>query len=303
MNSAMKSILWLAAAVTAVAFGLQFQKNREIEELQKEFADAEGRAKELSANIALVRAKMEQAQLDSTAGADFESKHNTSTLNIAAEQKKIDEIIAKWPTIEADRAAAVVAVREKENSRPPYTITLTDGTKLENFVVRSVPDENTVLVEHSTGLVKIIADKLPAELKTLLGLEWKPEPPPPSMTIDKDGNAVIKQAVKKANDKALADEAAKELGLGPTDTTTISGVTKAIAVAEAMLSKTQVAFEAEKANVRKLEIFKPNVTAAGSGKTYGTLKKEANIRLASLAGRVVALRGELANLKHKLKML
>ncbi len=302
MNSAIKSILWLAAAAAAVVFGLQVQKNREIEELQKETADAGARAKELSANIAMVRAKIEQAQVESTAGADFESKHNNSVLNVAAEQKKIDEIIGKWPAVEADRAAAVLAVREKERTRAPYSITLTDGTKMENFAVRSVQDENTVLVEHSSGLVKIPSEKLPAELKTRLGLGWKPQPPPPGMTIDKEGNAVIKQAVKQANEKAALSDAANELGLGSVDTGTLAGVTRAIAATEAMLSKTQVAFESERANIRKLEIYKPNLAAPG-GKTYGALKKDANVRLVALAGRVQALRGELANLKHKLKMM
>lgn len=303
MNSAIKSTLWLAAAAAAVVFGLQVQKNREIEELQREAVDAGLRAKELSTNIAMVRAKIEQAQVESTAGADFESKHNNSVLNIAAEQKKIDEIIDKWPAIEADRAAAVLAVREKERTRAPYSVTLTDGTKMENFAVRSMPDENTVLVEHSSGLVKIPAEKLPAELKTRLGLGWKPQPPPPGMTIDKDGNAVIKQAVKQANEKAAISEAAKELGLGGTlDTGTLAGVTRAIAATEAILSKSQVAFEAERANIRKLEIYKPNLAAPG-GKTYGALKKEANERLVALAGRVNALRSELANLKHKMKMM
>ena len=302
MNSAIKSILWLAAAAAAVVFGLQVQKNREIEELQKEAADAGFRAKELSGNIALVRAKIDQAQVESISGADLESKHNNSVLNIAAEQKKIDEIIDKWPAVEADRAAAVLAVREKERTRTPYSVTLTDGTKMENFAVRSVPDENTVLVEHSSGLVKVSAEKLPAELKTRLGLGWKPQPPPPGMMIDKDGNAVIKQAVKQANEKAALTEAAKELGLGAVDTGTLAGVTRAIAATEAMLSKTQVAFEEERANVRKLEIYKPNLAAPG-GKTYGALKKDANNRLIALAGRVNALRSELANLKHKMKMM
>ena len=302
MNSAIKSILWLAAAAAAVVFGLQVQKNREIEELQREAADAALRTRELSTNIAMVRAKIEQAQLESTAGADFESKHNNSVLNIAAEQKKIDETIDKWPAVEADRAAAVLAVREKERTRAPYSITLTDGTKMEKFAVRGVPDENTVLVEHSSGLVKIPAEKLPAELKTRLGLGWKPQPPPPGMTIDKDGNAVIKGAVKQANEKAAISEAAKDLGLGAVDTGTLAGVTRAIAATESMLSKTQVAFEAERANVRKLEIYKANLAAPG-GKTYGALKKEANERLIALAGRVNALRSELANLKHKMKMM
>ena len=70
-----------------------------------------------------------------------------------------------------------------------------------------------------------------------------------------------------------------------------------------MLSKTQVAFEAERANIRKLEIFKPDVKAPGGGKTYRALKKEANVRLAALAGRIAALRSEVANLKHKMQMM
>jgi hypothetical protein len=113
---------------------------------------------------------------------------------------------------------------------------------------------------------------------------------------------VIKQAVKQANEKAAISEAAKELGLGTLDTGTLAGVTRAIAATESMLSKSQVAFEAERANIRKLEIYKSNLAAPG-GKTYGALKKEANERLVALAGRVNNLRSELANLKHKMKMM
>ena len=65
---------------------------------------------------------MEQARWKASSGADFESKHNNSVLNIAAEQKKIDEIIAhNGPPIEADRAGAS-AGRPGKGSAPSLLI-------------------------------------------------------------------------------------------------------------------------------------------------------------------------------------
>ncbi len=300
MNSLVKSLLWIIAAVVALFFGIRFQKDREIAELQTEYQSIASRAKSLNTDTALVQAKLEQAMGDSTAGSEFESKYMASIANIASEQKKIDELINKWPGVEAERLAAVQAVREQESTKPPYSLTLADGTKLENFVVRSVPDEKTISAEHSSGLVKVAAENLPEALRARLGFGWKSEPPA-SMSIDKNGNAVVKQAVKDAEQQVENDKAAKELGLANAgDTNTLSGVTKALAVTESMLSKALVAMEAERANIRKLDIFKPNLMGPG-GKTYAVLKKEANDRLAGLAGRVQALRAERNNLQHKMK--
>jgi hypothetical protein len=237
-----------------------------------------------------------------SSGADFEANHNASVANIGLEQKKIDQLLEQWPKIDSDRAAAVDAVRKLESTKPPYTITLTDGSKLENFIVRNVTDETTVSVEHSSGVLKLTADKLPEDLRTRLGLGWRPEPPP-SMTIDKSGNAVVKQAVKLANEKQAAEDTAKELGIDAPDTTSMAGVSRAIVVVEARLKKAKEAFDAERANIRKLAIFKPNLKPAGSNKTYADLGKEANLRLAELAGQVQALTAERNNLQHKLKTM
>lgn len=300
MNSTIKSLLWVSAAVAALVFGIKLQKDRQIEALQKDYTMEVARSAELVRETALVRAKLEQAEGDSRAATEFESKHLASLARIAEAQKKIEGLIAQWPAVEADRAAAVREVRDKETTRPPASVTLTDGTRMDNFVVRRVIDETTLAVEYANGLVKLTADKLPEELKRRLGLGWKPEPPP-VLFIDKDGNAVIKSEGKPAGEPAAKDAATGEPGPGKADLGTMAGVSRALAAVESQLARTQADLETQRARIRKLEIFKSNVIAPGGSKTYGALKKEANILLAGLAGRVQALRAERNNLQYKLK--
>lgn len=296
----LKSLIWVILGLAAVGAGLHLQKEKELEELQKEFDAVFARSTEVNRDIGLVKAKIDLAQPETTSGADFEAKHNASIVKIGEEQKKIDAIVAEWPAVETARFEAVKQVRENEFKKPVYTLTLPDGTKFDNFAVRGVPDENTVSVEHSNGLVKMTADKLPEDLKKRLGLNWKPEPPAP-MQIDREGNAVVKQATRESQEKAAAEETARELGVSNLDTTTMAGLVKSIAVVEAQLTKALTSLEAERANLRKLDIFKANMPAPGTGKTYGTLKKESGVRMAALAGRVQKLRGERADLQHKMK--
>lgn len=290
------------AAVAALFFGLRMQKDRELDALQQDYNSHLTRASELSRETALIKEKLQNAEAEQGSAGDLELAHNTSLANIAAEQKKIEALLAKWPAVEAERAAAVKAVREKETTRPPVDITLADGTKLEKFVVRNVPSEDVVAVEHATGVVKLSADKLPTDIKERLALGWKPDPPP-TVTMDKQGNAVVKQAERVALEKAAAAETAKELRNVEVDSTTIGGVARALAQAGSQLEKAEQAFEDERANIRRLGIFKSEVMDKGTSKTYGQLKKEANARLASLAGRIKTLRGEKNNLEYKLKSM
>ncbi|MDB6068924.1 MAG: hypothetical protein JWL81_95 [Verrucomicrobiales bacterium] len=296
----LKSMIWVVLGLAAVATGLHFQKEKELEELQKEYDGILTRSTEVNREIGLVKAKIELAQAENGSGADLEAKHNASVANIGAEQKKIEAIVAEWPSVESARYDAVKQVRDNEFKKPVYTLALPDGTQLESFAVRGVPDENTVSVEHANGLVKMPADKLPAELKSRLGLNWKPEPPA-AMQIDREGNAVLKQATRETEEKAAADETAKELGLGNLDTTTMSGLTKSLAVVDAQLTKALVSLEAERANLRKLDMFKGNAISPVAGKNYATLKKESSQKMAALAGRVQRLRSERADLQHKMK--
>lgn len=297
-----KSLLVLAAALAAVFYGLRFQKDREIVALQSEYAGLSAKATELAKNTSVAQAKLEETTRESAGCAEVESKHTACLDTITAEQKKIEELKTKWPTVEAARAAAVAAVRGKETSRPPTTITLADGTKLNNFVVRGVPNENTISVEHSSGLVKLSPDKLPTDLRTRLGFGWKTEAPP-TLIFDRDGTASIKQAQQATSNKDAADNLDEELNLAELNLTTITGLSKAIALVENLLFKTQTAYDAERANIRHLGIFKPDHPAPGGKKTYGEVRKDANLKLAALAGKVQALRVEQSNLKEKLKSL
>ena len=301
MNASFKSLLWLIAASATFAFGLRFHKEKELDATQQEYTSLSARATELSRDLALVKEKTQNARAESGSAYDFEARHNASLANIVARQKSIEELLNQWPTVEADRAAAVQAVREKETTRPPVDITLADGTKLEKFVVRKVPDEETVGVEHASGVVKLSADKLPADLKERLALGWKPVAPA-AVTVDKEGNAIVKQAENKALTEQSAAETAKEFHNVEIDSTTGSGITRALARTEDQLAKAEKDFENQRAVIRRLGIFKSDARD-GSGKSYGFLKKEANARLTSLAGRIQALRAERSKLQYKLRSL
>jgi hypothetical protein len=301
MNSALSSLFWVALAAGALALGIHYQKDREIETLQQEYQSIAARQLASQKEVAVLKAKLEQARGEAASGSDFEAQHNASSANIAAEQKKIDALLNQWPAIDADRAALIDAVRQKETTRPPYTLTLLDGARLENFVYRSAPNEATISAQHTSGLTKIPAANLPEDLKKRLGLGWKPQPPA-SITIDKEGNAVVKQAIRLADEKAAKNATAEELGIAPPDLSSIEGISRALAIAEARLAKANANFEAEKANMRKLAMFKQHLLEPSSNKTYGTLGKESQQRIAALAGSVTALRAEANNLKHKLKL-
>lgn len=294
-----KSLISVGAGLACLLAGLHFHYNREIATLQKDYENQAARAAELNKEAALERARLEQEQGELAAGADYEALHNANVATIAAEQKKIEQLIDEWPKVETERLETVKAVREQETKRPPYTLTLADGTKLENFVVRNIPDEKTVAAEHSSGIVKLSVDKLPDDLKEKLGIGWKPEPPA-RLEIDREGNAVVKQAIRQMDEKEAAAEAARELNIELPDTNTMGGVTRALAVIEARLAKMQAAFDSERANARKLAMFKPNLPGPG-GKTYAVLGKESNDRLVALAGQLTNLRTERSKLQHKLK--
>ena len=65
--------------------------------------------------------------------------------------------------------------------------------------------------------------------------------------------------------------------------------------------KTLGAVESEKAMARKHAIFKQDLIAAGTGKTYRELRDECILRQASLSSRVEALKAVRGSLQQKLK--
>ena len=301
MNS-FKSILWLLAAGAALYFGLRLQKERGLDELQQDYNNVTARAMELSRDMAALKEKLQNARMEGGTGESFEAAHNASLANLAAEQKKIENLLAQWPVVEADRVAAVQTVREKTFLLPPATITLADGSKLEKFVVKSVPNEQTVGVEHAHGLVKLSLDKTPDDLKERLALGWKPDLPA-TLSMDKDGNAIVRQAQRSAAGKEAEAEAAKDLNLMEKDSTTIGGLTRSLAATETMLAQAEKNFDSERLYIRTLGIFKSDIKDPKTGKTYGQVKKEANARLSGLAVQVSALRAQRSEVQHKMKTL
>lgn len=292
MNSIAKNAILLGASGAALYFGLRMKHDQEVAGLKHSETVARGELTEATKNLDILRAKLEVAKTESKAGSGFEEKHNQSVAEIAAEKKKIAEVLAKWSGVDAERVAAVKAVRDKEPTLPPGTMSLADGTKLTKVVIRSVPDEKTVSVEHSGGLGKIPVEKLPEEVKARLGIGWKVEPPA-VLDFDGKGDAVAKQGT--------GPEGAEELDLGTLDTSNIAAVVKSLALVESHLTKTSAALETEKAVMRKHSIYKPDLVAPGTDKTYRALKEECQVRLVSLANRVEALKGARGTLQQKLK--
>ncbi len=294
MNSIAKNAILLGASGAALFFGLRMKHDQEVGALKHSSTVAKGELEEAVKNLEILRAKLEVAKTESKAGSGFEEKHNQSVAEIAAEKKQIAEVLAKWSTVDAERVAAVKAVRDKEPTRPPGAMSLADGSQLTQVVIRSVPDEKTVSVEHSGGLGKIPVEKLPEEVKARLGIGWKVEPPP-MLDFDGKGDAIVKQGTDGA---AVPTE---ELDLKTLDTSNIAAVVKSLALVESHLTKTSAALETEKAVMRKHSIYKPDLVAPGTDKTYRALKEECQVRLVSLANRVEALKGARGTLQQKLK--
>ena len=292
MNPIFRNTILVGASGAALFFGLRMKHDQEVAALKHSATVAQGELEEATKNLEILRAKLEVVKTESKAGSGFEEKHNQSVAELAAEKKKIAEVMTKWSGVDAERVAAVKAVRDKEPTRPPGVISLADGTKLTLAVIRSVPDEKTVSVEHSGGLGKIPVEKLPEEVKARLGIGWKVEPPP-ILDFDGKGNALAKQGP--------GADGTEELNLATLDTSNIAAVVKSLALVESHLTKTSAALETEKAVMRKHSIYKPDLVAPGTDKTYRALKEECQVRLASLADRVEALKGAKGTLQQKLK--
>jgi len=288
----LKSIFVLGAAGAAVFFGLRMKHDKTLEVLKKTESAALEELAASAKNLEVMRAKLEVERTGSKEGEAFEEKYNQSTALLAAEKKRIGEIVAEWSKLDAERAAAVKAVRDKEPTRPPETLSLADGKKLTGCVIRSVPDEKTVSLEHSGGLGKIPAEILPVDVKARLGLGWRVDPPA-LLDFDQKGNIIAQNAA--------GESSAEELNLDALDMSSVAAVVKSLAIVETHLSKAKAALLSEKAVLRKHSIFKPEVVAAGTGKTYRELKEECNLRLASLTTRVDELENVRGNLQKKLK--
>lgn len=301
MNSSIKSLLWLAAAAGAVYFGFQQHQDRQQADLELQVTGGQARARELDQNLKLARAKVEVAQGESVAGAGYEDQFNASTKVIEDGQKQASALMEQWIRIDNDRAEAIKAVREAEFKKPPSDLILKDGTKLEAFVLRSVTGEKMVSAEHSSGIIKLPAEKLPDDLKARLALGWIPQPPA-VLNIDKNGKLTIKENAREEA-AGSGDPAVPEDDNAPTvvDTSSVVGLTKSLGRVEAQLTRTQAALEAERANLRKLGMFKSEVIGPG-GKSYGVLKKEGNARLAALAAKLQRLRAEKKDLEHRIKI-
>ncbi len=302
MNSTLKSLTWVAVALVTLYFGVRFQKEREIRDLTQQKEVLTGRAAELAKDLVVTRTKLQAAEAESTVASTLEAQHNASLENITAEQQKVDDLMARWSEAEAERAASVAEVRERAATQKPVTYPLPGGKEMKDVVVRSVPDENTVSVEYANGLVKLKADEVPEKLKAMLGLGWRPIPPP-RLTLDKDGNAVVKAGAIKASGESAASEVARELATAETDSTSIPGLSRALTKVDALLKKSKADYEAQRLKVKKWTIFKKDLSPAGSNMTYGELRQEGNNELVRIAGRVQALKAEKAKIEHKLKSM
>jgi hypothetical protein len=295
----MKSLIWIVLGAAAIFAGITVKNKSDLEAIQQELSGITALGNGSAQEIARMKALYEQSLAEYVPSSTLEASYQTSAGNITAEKKKIDELLQKWTETDLLRETAVKEVRALEATKPPATLAMAEGPPLTQFLLRSVPDEKTISVEHSGGLGKFSADKLTAEYKKRLGLGWKPEPPA-GIDIDKEGKAVIKAATQTAEHQAVEDDLDKELKVTPpADTMTMAGTARAIAATETSLATAKEAMKAERANVKKLAMFKQNM--ASGGRTYAEQSKQANLRLIKLAGRVTTLQNQLTSLENKLK--
>lgn len=293
MNPIVKITVIVALAAGAVFLGKDLKNGKEQEELQTRIKDATSRLDSLTRDLdsAKTRQIKLRAEVAQTTGLDAENIANLAS--ITNDQKAAKEMLSKWAALEAERAAAVFAVREKEKKAPPAQMILADGTKLENFTLRSISEDGTLAVEHSNGLMKLKADRFKPEYAARLGLGWKPAPPaaPELRQSDMLNIALAKSAAEKA---ASPEEQGANKTLGSPE---VGGALEKI---EAELGKAMVALEETRRGLRVINMYKAGAKDK-NGRNYGDLKKEANEQLATITAKVQSLQAERRDLQSRLK--
>ncbi len=282
MNPILKGVFFVAlgCGVTGWVWDTEIAKDQE--QLTQALADANGNLRQLDKQVEDANQKRIALQGEVDVVTEMEKQNSDNMAAIPQEQKKAVELLEKLKAVDADRASAVQAVREAEKKAAPRTLTLKDNSKLEQFVLKSVGDDEVLSVEHANGLMKLTPDRLTPEYSTRLGLGWKTVfPDPPNLDADQKATVVVAQ---QAADQKIdpAEKAAMKQLEGKNATSELAKVETALGLAKGQL-------ENARQEVRALDIRKSDAMVKGSSKTYGDLKVDASEKVAALAKKVITL--------------
>lgn len=282
MNPILKGILFVAIACGVTGWVWDSQIAKDQEKLSQDLADAQSSLRHLDKQVEDANQRRISLQGEVDVVTEVEKQHNSNMAAIPEEQKKAAELLEKLKAADADRASAVQAVREAEKKAAPRTLTLKDNSKLEQFVLKNVAEDDVLSVEHANGIMKLAPDRLTAEYSKRLGLGWKAVfPNAPDLTPDQKATiAVAQQAADQKIDPA--EKAAMKQLEGKNASEELAKVETALGLAKGQL-------EDARQQVRALDIRKPDAVVRGSNKTYGDLKVEASEKVAALAKKVVSL--------------
>ncbi|MES2708641.1 MAG: hypothetical protein V4726_18750 [Verrucomicrobiota bacterium] len=294
MNPIFKGILFVGVSAALVGFAMDSQVGKEQEQLRQSLTDTRARLRILDKEVENARQRRIKLQGEVGNLGDLDKKHSENMTAIPQEQKKAEELLVKFKAADADRAAAVLAVRENEKKAVPRTMTLKDNSKLEKFVLSNISDDDVLTVEHANGLMKLTADRLTPDYSKRLGLGWKPVPPV-APELKPQEKVLVSVAQQSALKKLTPEEKAEIKKLESLS------VSEQLTKLETELGKAQNALEEAKRDMRALDIRKSDAKVkGGTGQTYGDLKVAAGARVTLLAKKITTLQGQRRGLQKQL---
>lgn len=295
MNGILKGILFLGAVGGMVAYGMDSKVGKEQEQLQQSLGEMKSKVRTAEKEVELAQQRRTKLQGDVGTLTDLDKTNTANMAAIPEEQKKTVELLAKFNAQDNERASAILAVRENDKKLPPRQLVLKDGSKLEQFVLRGISEEDVVSAEHADGLTKIPADKLSAEYAAHLGLGWKPVAPV-SPALKPQDQVIVNVAKQTLAEKLTPEQKAEIKKLES------MSASEQLAKVEIQLSAAKAELETARAELRALDIRKSDAKVkGGNGITYGQLKVEAGTRVALLAKKVTALQGQQRGLQKQIK--
>jgi uncharacterized membrane-anchored protein YhcB (DUF1043 family) len=295
MSGILKGIIFAGVVGGIVAYGMDSKVGKEQEELQQSLTDMKARLRIAEKEVDTIQAKRTKLQQDVGNLTDLEKTSTDSMAAIPEEQKKSVELMAKFTALDAERASAILAVREKDKQLPPRQLTLKDGSKLEKFVLRNVGDDEVITAEHADGLAKLTPDKLTPEYAAHLGLGWKPAAPsPPELKAQE--KVLVSVAQQSLTQKLTPEQKAEIKNLES------KSASEQLAKVKIEMAKVSEELDSARAEVRALDIRKSDgKVKGGNGVTYGQLKVEAGTKVSMLAKKLTSLQAQKRALEKQIK--
>jgi hypothetical protein len=175
-----RTIGWSIAVAVIATFGFvaMFAIERETSSRDLGLADAAlNEAKRDLESSQSAREKMkervEEAKKLSAAKASASIELAKIEAAITAASRKKEDLKKAWQTARSDYEASVTAVRRKLTGTK-YARLDTAGLSLTDVTLKSILD-GVVSLDHSAGLTKLPAEKLPADLASALLPDWNPQ--------------------------------------------------------------------------------------------------------------------------------